>query len=394
MRAGAVSWAIAAFAAALLVAAARAGAKVTFVGAHGRDDFGRAAKAGLKREGIDVRFFREVDAPSGVALILVGGKTRENLIAVARSANEHVSLTGVRFADYDAVVCQLEIPLAVVHAAARKARAAGIPFILNPAPARKLPAALLRLVHTLVPNEHEMMPGAQNTVITLGARGARVGRVRIPAPKVKPVDTVGAGDCFTAWLAVGIAEGLSLEAAARRLEGQVLDTPFVESQTLGQIVGARIFLKFENLQFTASFKERGACHRLSLLTPEERRRGVVAMSAGNHAQGVAYHGQRLGIPVVIVMPRHTPTVKVERTRGFGAEVVTAGETLEEAREQADALARERGLTFVHPYDDPAVIAGQGTLGLELVEAVPDLDALVISIGGDRKSTRLNSSHRT
>ena len=169
--------------------------------------------------------------------------------------------------------------------------------------------------------------------------------------------------------------------AAENIRGHVLATPCVVSRTLSEITGAEVHLKFENLQFTASFKERGACHRLSLLTPEERRRGVVAMSAGNHAQGVAYHGQRLGIPVVIVMPRHTPTVKVERTRGFGAEVVTAGETLEEAREQADALARDRGLTFVHPYDDPAVIAGQGTLGLELVEAVPDLDALVISIGG-------------
>jgi ribokinase len=199
------------------VAAARAGARVTFVGAHGRDDFGHAAKAGLKREGIDVRFFRDVTgAPSGIALILVGGKTRENLIAVARSANEHVSLRGVNFAGYDAVLCQLEIPLSIVHEAARRAKAAGIPFILNPAPARKLPAALLRLVHTLVPNEHEVVPGARHTVITLGARGAQIGQLRIPAPKVKPVDTVGAGDCFCAWLAVGIAEGLSLEDAARR----------------------------------------------------------------------------------------------------------------------------------------------------------------------------------
>lgn len=198
------------------VAAARAGARVTFVGAHGDDDFGRSAKAGLRREGIDVRYFRATNAPSGVALILVGGKTRENLIAVARSANEQVSLRGVNFAGFDAVVCQLEIPLPIVHEAARRAHTAGVPFILNPAPARKLPAALLRLVHTLVPNEHEVVAGAQHTVITLGARGAQVGKLRIPAPKVKPVDTVGAGDCFTAWLAVGIAEGLSLEDAARR----------------------------------------------------------------------------------------------------------------------------------------------------------------------------------
>lgn len=172
-----------------------------------------------------------------------------------------------------------------------------------------------------------------------------------------------------------------IRRAAEIIRGHVLATPCVFSRTLSEITGAEVHLKFENLQFTASFKERGACHRLSQLSPEERRRGVVAMSAGNHAQGVAYHGQRLGIPVVIVMPRHTPAVKVERTRGFGAEVVTAGDTLEEARDQADALARERGLTFVHPYDDPAVIAGQGTLGLEMLEAVPNLDTLVISIGG-------------
>ena len=172
-----------------------------------------------------------------------------------------------------------------------------------------------------------------------------------------------------------------IRRAADIIRGHVLETPCVFSRTLSEITGAEVHLKFENLQFTASFKERGACHRLSQLSPEERRRGVVAMSAGNHAQGVAYHGQRLGIPVVIVMPRHTPAVKVERTRGFGAEVVTAGDTLEEARDHADALARERGLTFVHPYDDPGVIAGQGTLGLEMLEAVPSLDTLVISIGG-------------
>jgi len=172
-----------------------------------------------------------------------------------------------------------------------------------------------------------------------------------------------------------------IRRAADIIRGHVLETPCVFSRTLSEITGAEVHLKFENLQFTASFKERGACHRLSQLSPEERRRGVVAMSAGNHAQGVAYHGQRLGIPVVIVMPRHTPAVKVERTRGFGAEVVTAGDTLEEARDHADALARERGLTFVHPYDDPAVIAGQGTLGLEMLEAVSSLDTLVISIGG-------------
>ncbi|WCM93332.1 threonine ammonia-lyase [Acidovorax sp. NCPPB 2350] len=172
-----------------------------------------------------------------------------------------------------------------------------------------------------------------------------------------------------------------IQAAAARLQGQVLDTPCVESRTLSQIVGAQVFLKFENLQFTASFKERGACNKLALLSEAERARGVIAMSAGNHAQGVAYHAQRLGLQAVIVMPRFTPGVKVERTRGFGAEVVLHGDTLEAARAHAYALAEERGLTFVHPYDDEAVAAGQGTIGLEMLQAVPDLDTLVIAVGG-------------
>ena len=169
--------------------------------------------------------------------------------------------------------------------------------------------------------------------------------------------------------------------AAVRLQGHVLDTPCVESKTLSQIVGAQVFLKFENLQFTASFKERGACNRLTLLTDEERTRGVVAMSAGNHAQGVAYHAQRLGLRAVIVMPRFTPGVKVERTRGFGAEVVLHGDTLEEARAHAYALAEAQKLTFVHPYDDEAIAAGQGTAALEMLAAQPDLEVLVIAIGG-------------
>ena len=204
------------------VAAARAGARVTFIGAHGNDDFGRAAKANLRREGIDVRYFRERrQVPSGVALILVGGRDRQNMIAVARSANDTLSAADVRaarsvFRQADAVVAQLEIPLAAVQAAAELARKAGIPFILNPAPARKLPAKLLRLVDMLTPNEHEIQSGARRTVVTIGARGARIGQLRIPAPKIKPVDTVGAGDCFTAWLAVGIAEELSLVEAVSR----------------------------------------------------------------------------------------------------------------------------------------------------------------------------------
>ncbi len=169
--------------------------------------------------------------------------------------------------------------------------------------------------------------------------------------------------------------------AAERLRGQVFETPFVASRTLSEIAGAQIYLKFENLQFTASFKERGACNKLVQLTHAERARGVIAMSAGNHAQGVAYHAQRLGLRAVIVMPRFTPGVKVERTRGFGAEVVLHGDTLDEARSHALALAQQQQLAFVHPYDDEAIVAGQGTVGLEMLEAQPDLDALVVAVGG-------------
>ena len=170
-------------------------------------------------------------------------------------------------------------------------------------------------------------------------------------------------------------------AAEQRLQGHLLRTPCVASQTLSDITGAQVFLKFENLQFTASFKERGACNKLAQLTPEQSARGVIAMSAGNHAQGVAYHAQRMGLHAVIVMPRFTPGVKVERTRGFGAEVILHGDTLEESRSHAFALAEQRQLTFVHPYDDDAIIAGQGTVALEMLEDVPDLDTLIIAIGG-------------
>ena len=172
-----------------------------------------------------------------------------------------------------------------------------------------------------------------------------------------------------------------IEAAAERLSGQVLDTPCVESRTLSQLVGCRVFLKFENLQYTASFKERGACNKLAQLSEEERARGVVAMSAGNHAQGVAYHAQRLGLRAVIVMPRFTPGVKVERTRGFGAEVVLHGDSLEASRAHAYELAEREGLVFVHPYDDEAIVAGQGTVALEMLREQPGLDTLVIAIGG-------------
>jgi len=172
-----------------------------------------------------------------------------------------------------------------------------------------------------------------------------------------------------------------IRAAAARLQGQVLNTPCVESRTISQIVGAKVFLKFENLQFTASFKERGACNKLAQLSDEEKRRGVVAMSAGNHAQGVAYHAHRLGLRAVIVMPRFTPGVKVERTRSFGAEIVLHGDTLDESRSHALQLAEREQLTFVHPYDDEAIVAGQGTVGVEMLDAVPDLDTLVVAVGG-------------
>jgi threonine dehydratase len=174
----------------------------------------------------------------------------------------------------------------------------------------------------------------------------------------------------------------NIEAAALRLEGQVLDTPCVESKTLSQIVGAQIFLKFENLQFTASFKERGALNKLKALVDSGVPiQGVIAASAGNHAQGVAHHAQRLQLRAVIVMPVTTPMVKVERTRGFGAEVVLHGETFDEARERALTLADEQGLHFIHPFDDELVIAGQGTIGIEMLRAQPDLDTLVIAVGG-------------
>jgi len=173
---------------------------------------------------------------------------------------------------------------------------------------------------------------------------------------------------------------LDIERAAERLQGQLLDTPCVESRTLSEIVGAQIFLKFENLQFTASFKERGACNKLVDLAAAGTR-GVIAMSAGNHAQGVAYHAQRLGLRAVIVMPRFTPGVKIERTRGFGAEVILFGDTLDAARAHALDLAERDNLTFVHPYDDAAIIAGQGTVALEMLSVVPDLDMLVVAVGG-------------
>lgn len=179
-------------------------------------------------------------------------------------------------------------------------------------------------------------------------------------------------------LPVGLAD---VERAAAVIKGAVALTAFDESRTLSEMLGAAIWLKFENLQFTASFKERGALNRLTALGPEERRRGVFAMSAGNHAQGVAYHARRLGIKATIVMPVGTPMVKIENTRRHGAEVLVEGPTLEEAAEFAVAEGERRGAVFIHPYDDPLIIAGQGTLALEMLGAVPDLDILVVPVGG-------------
>lgn len=173
----------------------------------------------------------------------------------------------------------------------------------------------------------------------------------------------------------------SIQTARENLRGQVLKTPFTLSRTLSDIFGAEIWLKFENLQFTASFKERGALNRMLTLSDEERAKGVIAVSAGNHAQGVAYHAQRMGVPAVIVMPRFTPTVKVANTRRFGAEVVLAGDTFDDAKAHGYELAKARGLIMIHPYDDEAVISGQGTVALEMLEDQPQLDTLVIAIGG-------------
>jgi len=172
-----------------------------------------------------------------------------------------------------------------------------------------------------------------------------------------------------------------IERAAATLAGQVANTPCLHSRTLSELTGAEIHLKFENHQFTASFKERGALNRLTALTGDERRRGVIAASAGNHAQGVAHHAQRLGVPAVIVMPQFTPQVKVERTRAFGAEVVLTGENFDAAYAHAQTVAQQRNLVFIHPYNDLLVMAGQGTIALEMLAAVPALDMLVVPIGG-------------
>jgi threonine dehydratase len=172
-----------------------------------------------------------------------------------------------------------------------------------------------------------------------------------------------------------------VRAAAGRIAGHVLRTPTLPSAVLSRLTGADVYLKLDNLQAVGSFKERGAANRLAMLTADERRRGVVAMSAGNHAQGVARHASRQGVAATIVMPKHTPLAKVSGTAAWGAHVVLHGATVEEAASHARHLAETQGLVFIHPYDDPAVMAGQGTLALEMLEDAPPLDALLVPIGG-------------
>jgi threonine dehydratase len=172
-----------------------------------------------------------------------------------------------------------------------------------------------------------------------------------------------------------------IQTAAALIQPALVRTPTRHSRTLSEIAGCEVWLKFENRQFTASFKERGALNRILSLTPEEKKRGVAAMSAGNHAQGVAYHAGRLGIPATIVMPVTTPFNKIKHTRDFGATVVVHGNDLIAADTEARRLAAEGGLTFIHPFDDSLVIAGQGTLAMEMLEDVPQLEALLVPVGG-------------
>ena len=172
-----------------------------------------------------------------------------------------------------------------------------------------------------------------------------------------------------------------IRAAADLIQGAVVRTPLVPARRLGEALGCELYLKLENLQYTSSFKDRGAYVKLKSLSPDQAKRGVIAMSAGNHAQGVAYHAQRLGMPAVIVMPEFAPFSKVERTKSFGARVVLTGDTLDASAVAAREIAEQEGLSFVHPYDDPKIIAGQGTIGLELFEDQPDLDSIVVPIGG-------------
>jgi threonine dehydratase len=172
-----------------------------------------------------------------------------------------------------------------------------------------------------------------------------------------------------------------VRAAAQRIEGAVVRTPTMHSKTLSRIAGAEIWLKFENLQFTAAYKERGALNALLLMNEEQRKRGVITASAGNHSQGLSYHGTRLGVPVTIVMPKTTPMVKIMQTEQVGGKVVLEGETFDEAYATARSMEKQLGLTFVHPFDDPAVAAGQGSVALEMLEDAPQIETLVVPIGG-------------
>ncbi len=179
-------------------------------------------------------------------------------------------------------------------------------------------------------------------------------------------------------MTVGIED---IRTAAQAIEGEVVRTPLVAAPRLSQTLGCEISLKLENLQFTGSFKDRGALNKLKSLSAAEAGRGVIAMSAGNHAQGVAHHAQRLGIPATIVMPEFAPFTKVERTRSFGARVVLEGDTIDAAAEAARRIQHKEGLAFIHPYDDPMIVAGQGTIGLEMLADRPDLELIVVPIGG-------------
>ena len=187
-----------------------------------------------------------------------------------------------------------------------------------------------------------------------------------------------AGDTPSAPHTVTIAD---IRAAAARVQPSIVHTPILLSRTLSQLTGATVYLKFENLQFTAAYKERGALNKLLQLTDDQKARGVIAASAGNHAQGLAYHAARLNIPATIVMPKHTPMVKVQQTAGHGATIILNGENVDDALAHARELAAERGLTIVHPFNDLQIIAGQGTVALEMLEAIPAIDMLIVPVGG-------------
>ncbi len=192
---------------------------------------------------------------------------------------------------------------------------------------------------------------------------------------------VGGGTAGALTLTAVIPTLADIRSAADRIAGVVLRTPFLPAPRLSRLSGAEVWVKYENLQATSSFKERGALTKLLSLTADERARGVITMSAGNHAQAVAYHAERLGIPATIVMPKPTPFVKVAATRGFGADVILEGETLADSQVVAEAILAKRGATFIHPYDDPLIVSGQGTIGLEVVTDRPNLDAVLVPVGG-------------